>query len=119
MIKIKTGFEKEQHYSIPDEEAHKAYYLFLHPEKRGTFNSGLALVGKHIQSIEPDYQGTMGWNSTHTLDEDDWNDIRNKGVDRKLRDVLSEAKKVAYLIPNDLSLLQKPLSKISEVVRLN
>ncbi len=111
MIKIITGFNDDQKHSIPDDEAHKAYYLFLNPDKRGVFSNGLALIGKHIQSIEPDYQGTMGWNQTHELNADDWNEIRAKGVDRKLRDVLNEAKEIAYL--NKPELLSQKLSEIS------
>ena len=114
MIKIKTGFEREQHYSIEDGEAHKAYYLFLNPEKRGIFKDGLALIGKHIQSVEPDFQGTMGWNHTHELDDDDWNEIRGRRVDRKLREVLTRAKQIAYLIPKYPQLLNQSLEDIDE-----
>ena len=70
-IKIITGFRKDQYYTIDAEEAHKAYYLFLNPEERGVFNNGVAMIGKNVQGIEPDYHATMGWNSTHTLDSDD------------------------------------------------
>lgn len=113
-IKIKTGFNAEQSYSVGDDEAHKAIYLFLNPEKRGVFNDGTALIGKHIQSVEPDYQATMGWNASHKLDSDDWNEIKDKGVDRKLRDVLYKAKKIAYLIPQNPQLLNCSLNEIDE-----
>jgi hypothetical protein len=96
-IKIVTGFRKEQYHTIDAEEAHKAYYLFLHPNERGIFKNGVALRGESIQSIEPDYHASMGWNPTHTLDSDDMNEIRQKGIDTKLRDVLYAAKSVAQL----------------------
>ena|SRR3990167_2717225 len=96
-VKIITGFRQEQAHSIDAEEAHKAYYLFLHPTERGVFDNGLALRGSDIQKIEADYQGTMEWNSTHLLDDDDWNEIRAKGVDRKLRELLSNAQTLAKM----------------------
>lgn len=96
-IKIVTGFRDDQSFSISSEEAHKAYFLFLNPDQRGVFENGLAIRGSDIQRIEPDYQGTMGWNSTHRLDEDDWNEIKEKGIDRKLQDLLSQARRVARL----------------------
>jgi len=96
-IKIVTGFRDDQSFSISSEEAHKAYFLFLNPDQRGVFENGLAIRGSDIQRIEPDYQGTMWWNSTHRLDEDDWNEIKEKGIDRKLQDLLSQARRVARL----------------------
>lgn len=94
-IKLITGFRKDQEYTIDADEAHKAYYLFLNPEKRGVFNNGLAIIGSNIQEIVPDYQSTMGWNSTHALDGDDWNEIRAKGIDRKMRDIMAYAKEIS------------------------
>lgn len=111
-IKLITGFKRDQHYSISDEEAHKAYYLFLNPEQRGIFENGLALIGKDIHTIQPDYQGTMGWNPTHELGTDDWDEIRQKGIDRKLNAVLEKAKKVAYLVEKNPQYMNMPLNEI-------
>lgn len=109
-IKLITGYGKDEHHSISAEEAHKAYYLFLHPEVRGVFSSGLAIIGKDIKRIEPDYTGTMGWNPNHTLTAEDMNEVLDRGIDRQLRDVLSEAKSLAYnLQPAQLN---KPLSEL-------
>ena len=108
-IKLITGFRQEQYLIIENEEAHKAYYLFMHPEERGIFNNGVALIGKNIQGIEPAYNETMGWNPSHQLDDDDWNDIRQHGVDRELRDVLSEAKQIAQLAEKSPEMIMKPL----------
>lgn len=111
-IKLITGFRKDQHYTINADEAHKAYYLFLNPEKRTVFKNGVALVGANIQGIEPDYNATMGWNSDHILDGDDYNEIRLKGVDKNLRDTLKLAKEVAQLQPDKINL---PLSEIKMI----
>ena len=111
-VKLIVGFRRDQEHSIDASEAHKAYYLFLHPEARSVFSNGLAIKGDQIQEIVPDYQGTMGWNSTHALDSDDWNELRSKGVDRNLRDILQAAKEVAHTIqPQDLN---KRLSEVTQ-----
>lgn len=112
-IKVITGFRKDQIHSIDANEAHKAYYLFLHPEQRGVFDNGLALKGSEIQKIMEDYHGTMGWNPTHELDNDDWDEIRSRGVDRKLRDILNLAQEVAKL-PN--TPINKPLILLKDLV---
>lgn len=115
-IKIITGFRKDQAISISAEEAHKAYYLFLHPEKRGVFSNGMGLIGKHIQEIRPDYHGTMGWNDTHNLTGDDWNELRKKGIDTQLRETMEEAKKLSTTIQPEM--LNLPLSSIAQQGRL-
>lgn len=115
-VKMIVGFRRDQEHSIDADEAHKAYYLFLNPEKRGVFGNGLAIIGSQIQEIVPDYQGTMGWNPTHVLDSDDWNEMRAKGVDTGIRDLLVEAKGVAY--DGNLDELNKPLSELIEAKRL-
>lgn len=116
-IKIITGFRKDQAFSVSTEEAHKAYYLFFNPDARSSFSDGLAIKGSEIERIEPDYQGSMGWNSTHTLDDDDMNEIRNKGVDRKLRGIMSQAMEVAKIAqPEDLQLwLSEALKKYPQI----
>lgn len=108
-IKIITGFRKDQHLTIDSDDAHKAYYLFLNPEKRTIFKNGVALIGANIQGIEPDYNATMGWNSDHVLDGYDYNDMRSKGIDVALRDVLQLAKEIAQNYPDKLNI---PLSEI-------
>lgn len=105
-VKIIVGFRRDQEYSIDANEAHKAYYLFNHPDKRGTFNNGLAI--SNVQDVVPDYQGTMGWNPTHILDNNDWNEIRKKKVHTKLRNILASAKEIAKLA--DSEEIKQPLS---------
>lgn len=111
-IKLITGFRRDQEHSIDADEAHKAYYLFLHPEARGIFKNGLALIGSEIKEIVPDWQGTMGWNPSHNLGGDDWNEIMNSGVGRKLSRLMSAAKEVATIgAPEDI---QRPLTQLLE-----
>jgi hypothetical protein len=109
-VKIIAGFREDQKYTINGEQAHKAYRLFFNPDERTVFDNGLAIIGSSIRGIEPDYQATMGWNATHELDSDDWNEIRSKGVDKKLRDLLYLAKQVAQEEPKEKMGL--PLSQI-------
>ena len=109
-IKVICGFRKDQQYTIDADEAHKAYYLFLNPEKRSVFKNGVALIGQDIRGIEPDYHATMGWNPTHVLDSDDWNELRGKGIDSALQRVVSAAKDAAQLLPPEK--MNLPLSSL-------
>lgn len=111
-LKIITGFRNDQFYSIDSEEAHKAYYLFMNPDARAIFSNGVAIIGKNIQGIEPDYHATMGWNGSHKMDSEDWNQIRGEGIDRKLRYVMEKAKDLAYKIDNNQNYMSLPLSEI-------
>lgn len=111
-IKIICGFRKDQAFSIDAEEAHKAYYLFFNPEARSSFSDGLAIKGSDIDRIEPDFQGSMGWNATHTLDNDDMNELAERGVARQLRGIMALASDIAKLgKPEDLNL---PLSEVAK-----
>jgi len=114
-IKIITGFRNEQYYVIDSKEAHKAYYLFNNPEARTTFDSGVALIGKNIQGIEPAYNENMGWNPSHKLDDDDWNEIRGKDVDIKMKNILYEAKQIAYLAEKNPQYLKMTIDEIKQL----
>ena len=109
-LKLITGFRRDQEYSIDANEAHKAYYLFEHPEARTTFRDGLAIKGDQIQEVVPDYQRTMGWNPTHVLDGDDYNEIARAGVDRKMQMIMSAAREIAKFAPP--AELNTPLSEL-------
>lgn len=107
-IKIVCGFRKDQEFTIDANEAHKAYYLFEHPEKRGTFDSGLALKGSDIQRIEPDWHATMGYNKEYALVGEDWNEIHSKGYLAKMQSIMTTAKEVARI--GNVQDFQEPLS---------
>lgn len=111
-IKIIVGFRDDQYYVIDGNEAHKAYYLFMNPEERGVFKNGVALIGKTIQGIEPAWNETMGWNPTHKLDYNDWNEIHSNGIKKQLNELLKEAKRVMPLIQKSPALLQIDLIEI-------
>lgn len=60
------------------------------------FNQGAL---EKVGDIVPDYNRSMGWNPTHKLENDDWSDIRSKGVDRRLKEQLQLTKeKIDYLV---------------------
>ena len=111
-IKIITGFREDQYYVIDVDEAHKAYYLFNNPEKRGVFNNGVALIGKNIQGIEPAWHETMGWNPTHKMNSEDWNEINTKGIATKLKEQLYEAKIASQYLENNPQYANLPMSEI-------
>lgn len=111
-IKIITGYTEDQKYTIDANEAHKAYYLFMNPEKRTVFSNGLALTGKSITGIQPDWNASMGWNPGYNIQPHDWNDIRSEGVERKMKEFMEKAKNVAYLIDKQPELLGRALNTI-------
>lgn len=116
MIKIISGFREDQSHSVPDAEAHKAYYLFLTPGSRTVFSNGLALRHEDVQRIEPDYHGTMGWNAAHRLDADDMNEVNGSAACRALRGVMSNAADVAREALGNPSLLALPLAVAVEKI---
>ena len=56
----------------------------------------------------------MGWNPTHRLDDEDWNEMRKKGVDVKFRELLTQARHTSYLIEKNPEIISKPLSEINQ-----
>jgi hypothetical protein len=54
----------------------------------------------------------MGWNPSHKMDGDDWNEIHQKGIKPQMRDLLYEAKRVMPLIEKNKALLQVGLGEI-------
>ncbi len=110
-IKVITGFRDDQFVTIPMQEAHKAYYLFKHKEVSGVFDNGVALIGRNIQQIVPDYNSTMGWNPAHKLSTEDWADLRRCGVDSKMNFLLQKAKDVAVLIEDRSEVMKMSLSE--------
>lgn len=112
LIKIITGFRDDQYLIIPMQEAHKAYYLFKNPEARGVFDNGVALIGRNIQSIVPAWNETMGWNATHKLTDEDWNEIRKAGIDKKMKLLIEKAKEVGDMVLENKKLIELPLGEV-------
>jgi hypothetical protein len=109
-VKLIVGFRRDQEHSIPAVEAHKAYYLFTHPDERGIFSNGLAIKGDQIQEIVPDYHNTVGWNASHQLNDDDWNELRGKGIMQKMQFIMSNAKEIGTR--GDQRELSTPLNEL-------
>ncbi len=118
-IKIITGFRENQFYSIDADEAHKAYYLFTHPEERGVFENGVALIGKNIQGIEPDWNAIMEYNPDYELDYEDWNELRSTGLERRAKEALVIAKDVARMVDEKPQLINEKLSEIATRLGIN
>jgi len=97
-IKV-IGFRREQDVSIPLQEAHKVYYLFNNREKHGVFENGVAIVGSSIQQVVPDYNKTMGWNDSHSINNEDWNELRREGIEEKMEMIMEKARDVAKMMP--------------------
>ena len=118
-IKVITGFREDQYNIISMQEAHKAYYLFKNPTERGVFENGVALVGKNIHEIQPAWNETMGWNPTHELDDNDWNEIDKLGVGKKMRILLGHAKEVGDLITETSPLKRMSLIEAIKLIPQN
>lgn len=111
-LKIVCGYDEDRHYPIPAQEAHKAYYLFKNPDKRGVFDDGLAIIGKEIRIIQPDYHTTMGWNKTHELNDDDWNYLIGQDITEKMKEIMGNAKEIGELIEKNPELAKLQLGDI-------
>lgn len=105
--KIIRGYGAEDYLEIDETELEKAYYCFL--EKKDSIFSGGAIKGSSILAIQPDYHRAMGWNRGHKLDSFDYEDLSQKGVDKKHNKMLADKKEqVHYLIKtNQLELIGK------------
>lgn len=95
--KIIHGFNPEDYIGIEESEVEKAYGAFL--QKKDAVFSGGAIKAGLIQMIKPDFHKTMGWNRGHKLDEYDFAELSEKGIDRKMEHFLStKEEKIRYLI---------------------
>lgn len=92
--------------SINETEIEKAIFAFI-TGNPVVFSNGGAI--RHIESIMPDWNGTMGWNEGYKLGPEDWAIIHSKGADRKIQLYFENAKqKVEYLMrTNQTNLIGK------------
>lgn len=89
-FKLIRGYGAEDYLEIGEDELEKAMYCFL--EKKDSVFSGGAVRGSQIMAIQPDFHRTMGWNRGYKLGGDDFEDMKQKGIERKLQAMLSESK---------------------------
>lgn len=115
-IKVICGFRQDQEYSIPVEEAHKAYYLYLNAGKRHVFSTGLGLRSEDIQRIVPDWNGSMGWNPGYMPTPEDYAQIRSEGVQSELQGLMTKADTIARSCGTQV--FQLPLSSFSSNQKL-
>jgi hypothetical protein len=95
--KIIRGYSSEDYIEINQDELEKASYCFL--MKKDAIYSGGAVKGSEILAIQPDYHRTMGWNRGYKLQAEDYSELKEKGLDRKMQLELEKAgDKVKYLI---------------------
>lgn len=96
-FKIIRGYNAEDYLEIEESELEKALYCFL--EKKDSVFSGGAIRGSQIIAIQPDFHRTMGWNRGYKLGSEDFEELGQKGVDKKCNNLLSSAKqRVQYLV---------------------
>ncbi len=101
-FKIIRGYSAEDYIEINETELEKAYGAFL--MKKDSVYSGGAVRGSEILAIQPDYHRTMGWNRGYKLGDLDYSELREKGIENKMRDMISNTKlKIQYLIENGKS----------------
>lgn len=122
--KIETGYGSEEHIPIDADELEKAYGLFL-LGGRAVFRLG-AVDSKYIHAIVPDWHRIMGWAHDWKLGPDDFNELSDKGIDLKARELQNKIQeKVQYLIANkkenligtntEIPELDKPVQRIGEM----
>lgn len=99
---------------IQNSEAHKAYYLFSHPEARSVFKDGSAVIGKNIKAIEPAYNAIMKWHPTYKPTGEDWKELGV--IDTKIRKIMALGAKVAVLANNNPKLLEQKLSETTHLL---
>ena len=101
IFKALTGYGEEREVFFDAWDLEKVQYAFL-KQKRILLSNGQAVDGKYIQQISPDWLRTMGWNSEHTLNTDDMNEIRAKRIDSEAYRLLTVAKeRVHFLLMAD------------------
>jgi hypothetical protein len=95
--KIIRGYSAEDYIEITPDELEKAFYCFL--TKKDSVYSGGAVKGSEILAIQPDYHRTMGWTRGWKLTADDYTELRQRGIDKKMQLQIEKTKdKIQYLM---------------------
>ena len=101
IFKALTGFGEGREIFFPAQDLEKVQYAFLR-EKRVLLSNGQAVDGKFIQQISPDWLRTMGWNTEHSLDADDMNEIKLKGIEENAYRFMEKSReRVHYLLSSN------------------
>lgn len=75
---VRYGYGDEMTISIEEKDLEKAVYAWMSQKKVNLTNA--LLDGKYIISITEDFHSPMGWNKSHKLEDEDWNELRQNGV---------------------------------------
>lgn len=97
-FRVKVGYGHNEYIPIEGKkELEKAIWAFSTNDK-AVFDKGL-VRGQDIIAITEDWHREMGWNPTHIIEGEDWQEIKEKGVQKKYENLISSVKsKVGYLI---------------------
>lgn len=95
-IRIGYGKEDDRYISIGEGELESALHCFI-TDSKGVFKNGVCR-GSDIISITEDWHKEMGWNETHVIIDDDWNELKAKGITGKYTGVLAQAKENVQLL---------------------
>ena len=93
-FKIVTGFDASEYFEIDTEELARAYHCFLSDGKMITKN-GIALRGKNILRIEPNWNALMGWNKGYKPTAYDMTFIPKTKKDNAFKIMLLSKKRAA------------------------
>ena len=108
-FKIVTGFGAGEYTEIDREDVARAYHCFLTEGKMIT-KSGVALRGRNIMRIEPNWNGIMNWNDGYKPTANDLASIPKKNKNLAFN-IMSSAKAIAgeAIKKNNTTLLAQPL----------
>lgn len=113
--KIKVGYGENEFIPIDETELETVLYAFL-TNGKAVFTNGV-VRGKDIIAITEDWQKEMGWNTGYKMQDIDWAEIRDTGIEQKYKEVFAEKKKkVQFLINSKQTNL---IGKNVEVKQLN
>lgn len=106
-VKIEYGKGEQNSVLITENELELALHAFI-TEEKVLFRNG-AVRGKDIISITEDWHTEMGWNPGYNLRDEDYAELKSKGILKKYTGVIALAKeKVQYLMQsNQIHLIGK------------
>jgi hypothetical protein len=91
-FRIKTGYGNNDFITIDNmADLEKAQLAFL-TDGKVMFSNGEVCRGKDIISIKEDWHTEMGWNESYEMGDDDWAELKRKGIIGKYTGLLGEAK---------------------------